>query len=215
LKAGRWFRGLSADFQDQLLLGATLMTISAEQRLFSRDDPPSGLYAVLDGALRITAIRERGKEVLLMMAEPPMWFGEIAALDGEPHTHDLVASQDSLLLHVNQDVLEAIFAREPRYSRELARLMAGKLRMTLMGVEQLATLSPSARLARMLCVMSEGYGEWLERSLRQLEVRQEQLASMLYTLRQTVNQMLRDFEGQGILRLAYRPGSTSARTRSR
>jgi CRP/FNR family cyclic AMP-dependent transcriptional regulator len=84
--------------------------------------------------------------------------------------------------------------------------MAGKLRMILMGVEQLATLSPSARLARMLCVMSEGYGEWLERSLRQLEVRQEQLASMLCTSRQTVNQMLRDFEGQSILRLAYRPG---------
>jgi CRP-like cAMP-binding protein len=203
LRAGRWFRGLSDDFQERILRDADFTTVASGKRLFSRDDAPSGLYAVLDGAVRITAGAQDGREVLLMLAEPPAWFGELSLIDRKPHSHDATACQDSSILHLRDDALGPILAVEPRYWRDLARLMACKFRVALMGMEVTAMMPPAVRLARLLCLMAEGYGDWFERSLRQLEVRQEQLASMLFVSRQTVSQMLREFEGRGLIRLAY------------
>jgi CRP/FNR family cyclic AMP-dependent transcriptional regulator len=203
LKAGRWFRGLTEDFQERILANAAFVTLASGTRLFSRGDPPSGLYAVLDGAVRITTSAERGREMLVMLAEPPTWFGELSLFDRKPHTHDATADQDSAVLHLRTDTMGPILEEQPRYWRDLALLVACKLRTALLSMEVMAFMPPIARLARLLCLMAEGYGDWFERSLRQLEVRQDQLASMLAVSRQTVNQMLRELEARGAIRLAY------------
>ncbi|HEU4536791.1 MAG TPA: Crp/Fnr family transcriptional regulator, partial [Polyangiaceae bacterium] len=191
------------ELQDALVAAALPRRLAGGQRLFSRGDPPDGLYAVLDGAVRITATTEGGKEVLLTLIEAPTWFGEISVFDGRPRTHDAVADEDALVLHVPQGALDALLEREPRHWRDVGRLVAGKLRLALVTMEDIASLPLAARLARRLVLMAEGYGEWHDRSRRVLEVRQEQLALMLSTSRQTANQLLKDLAAQGLVRLAY------------
>lgn len=154
--------------------------------------------------MRITATTERGKEALLTLLEPPAWFGEISVFDGRPRTHDALADESALVAHVPQPALDAILGREPCYWRDVGRLVAGKLRLALITMEEIASLPLAARLARRLVMMAEGYGERHDRTTyRVLEVRQEQLALMLSTSRQTVNQLLKDLAAQGLVRLAY------------
>ena len=172
--------------------------------LFARGDLPSGLFAVLEGAIRITAAAPNGKEVLLAVVEPPMWFGEIAVFDGLPRTHDAVAAETSVVLHVPQEALDRILEREPRYWRDLGLLVASKLRLTFLAMEDTAVLSLADRLARRLLMSVERYGEWHDRTSRVVDLRQQQLATMLSTSRQTVNHLLKDLEGRGIVRLSYR-----------
>jgi CRP-like cAMP-binding protein len=203
LRAGRWFGGLEAELQGALVAAATLRPLAAGQRLFSRGDPSDGLYAVIDGAVRITAATASGKEALLTLVEPPAWFGEISVLDGHPRTHDAVADEASLVANVPQGALDDLLGREPRYWRDLGRLVAGKLRLALATMEDTASQPLAVRLARRLVMMAEGYGEWHDRSRRVLDVRQEQLALMLSTSRQTVNQLLKELAAQGLIRLAY------------
>ena len=203
LRAGRWFKGLPDELQRELLRAGVVRSLSPGQRLFSRGDPPDGLYAVLDGALRITATSDASKEVLLTLAEPPSWFGEIALFDGQPRTHDAIAGGESLVMHVPQQALDALLAAEPRYWRDFGLLLAAKVRLVFIALEESAVLPVAVRLARRLLLMAEGYGEWHDRSRRVIPVRQEQLAMMLSTSRQTVNQLLKDLEAQGTLRVAY------------
>ena len=59
------------------------------------------------------------------------------------------------------------------------------------------------RLAGLLVLLSERYGELHDRSARTVELGQEQLAAMLSSSRQTVNQLLKDLEARGLVRLAY------------
>jgi CRP-like cAMP-binding protein len=202
LMRGQWFSHLPVSLQDSLLTAARVRHLSAGQRLFQRGDPPCGLYAVLEGAVRVGAVNEQGKEALLSLVEPPHWFGEICLFDGQPRTHDAFAVGPCTLLHIPQTTLLAMLDQQPEHWRQLALLMSQKLRMTFINLEQLSLLPAPARLAHRLLMIAEGYGQ-LDEPRRVLQLPQEQLAAMLSLSRQTTNQILKDLQGQGILNLGY------------
>ncbi len=204
LRAGRWFGALPADFQSALLEASIVKTLAKGEWLFARGELPSGIFVVVEGGVRITATAPSGKEVLLALAEPPMWFGEISVFDGLPRTHDAVAAEESVVLQVPSAALDAILEGTPSYWRHLGLLLASKLRLTFMAMEDSAVLPMADQLARRLLMAVERYGEWHDRSSRVVDLRQEQLAAMLSTSRQTVNHLLKEFESAGIVRLSYR-----------
>jgi CRP-like cAMP-binding protein len=202
LDKGQWFSHLPVPLQDSLLAAARVRRLSPGQRLFKRGDPPCGLYAVLEGSVRIGAVSEQGKEALLSLVESPHWFGEICLFDGQPRTHDAFALGHCVLLHIPQTVLLRLLDEQPAYWRQLALLMSQKLRLTFINLEQLSLMPTAARLAHRLLMIAEGYGE-IDPPRRVLQLPQEQLASMLSLSRQTTNQILKDLQGQGIVNLKY------------
>jgi CRP/FNR family transcriptional regulator, cyclic AMP receptor protein len=203
LRTGRWFAGLPEPFQRGLLDAAVLRTLVVGERLFSRGDPPDGLYATLDGSIRVTGVTDAGKEVLLALAEPPGWFGEIAVFDNAPRTHDAIAHTAATVLRVPKPALEALLGATPTYWRDLGLLLASKLRLTFAALEDAIGLPLAVRLARRLLVTAGAHGEWSDRSRRVVDLRQEQLAAMLGSSRQTINTVLKDLEARGVVRVAY------------
>jgi len=201
LQGGHWFSALPAALQDALLEMAQVQRLDAGQRLFRRGDPPSGLYAVVDGAMRIGAVSASGKEALLTLIEAPYWFGEVSLFDGQPRTHDAFAEGASTLLLVPQAALLALLERQPQYWRDFALLMSQKLRLAFIALEQMSLLPAAPRLARRLLMIAENYGEGEPR--RVIHLAQEQLALMLAITRQTTNQILQELQAQGIVRLTY------------
>lgn len=202
LLTGEWFSQLPAALQDELLAMAQLRRLAPGQRLFRRADPPCGLYAVLEGAVRVGSISESGKELLLVLVEPPHWFGEISLFDGQPRTHDAFAEGQVTLLNLPQAPLLALLERQPQHWRDFALLMSQKLRLAFIALEEMSLLPAPQRLARRLLMITEGYGGLAGRR-RVIQLAQEQLAMMLALSRQTTNQILKDLEAQGALRLTY------------
>ncbi len=201
LNAGHWFSHLPEPLQHDLLSQASVRQLSAGQPLFRRGDPSCGLYAVLDGAIRVGAVSRNGKEALLTLVEPPYWFGEISLFDGQPRTHDAYAEGPTRLLQVPQTALLDLLERQPHYWREFALLMSQKLRLAFIALEEMSLLPAAPRLARRLLLITEGYGETGPR--RVIHLAQEQLALMLALSRQTTNQILKELEARGALRLTY------------
>ena len=102
LARGHWFSHLPPDLQRSLLGAARLRVLTAGQYLFKRGDPPCGVYAVLEGTVRISAVSAQGKEAVLSLVETPYWFGEICLFDNLPRTHDAMATGACRLLQVPQ-----------------------------------------------------------------------------------------------------------------
>ncbi|BBP74076.1 Crp/Fnr family transcriptional regulator [Pseudomonas gingeri NCPPB 3146 = LMG 5327] len=202
LLTGHWFSNLPAHLQDSLLAAAKGRRLTPGQRLFKRGDPPCGLYAVLEGSVRVGAVSEKGKEALLSLIELPYWFGEISLFDGLPRTHDAYAVGHTILLQVPQSVLLELLEEHPEYWRQFALLMSQKLRLTFIGLEQLSLMPAPARLAHRLLQIAEGYGE-LNHSRQLIPLAQDQLASMLSLSRQTTNQILQGLQDEGIVHLNY------------
>lgn len=146
------------------------------------------------------AVDASGKEALLTVAEPMTWFGEIALFDELPRTHDAIALEDALLMHVPQAALQQLLDETPRYWRYLALLMAQKLRMSFMNVEALTLMPAAQRLAARLLMIAEGYGGISTRH-RRIRLSQERLGAMLSLSRQTANQLLKELAARGVVRL--------------
>ena len=202
LLAGHWYSHLPAELQNSLLGMSRVRRLVPGHRLFQRGDPPCGMYAVLEGAVRIGAVNEQGKEALLSVVEAPHWFGEICLFDGQPRTHDAVSVGQCTLLHLPQAPLMAFLQEHPVYWRDIARLMSHKLRLTFINLEHLSLMPAPVRVANRLLMIAEGYGE-IEPARRVLQLPQEQLALMLSLSRQTTNQILKDLQAQGLVQLAY------------
>ncbi|MGE8489521.1 MAG: Crp/Fnr family transcriptional regulator [Paraburkholderia nemoris] len=202
LERSAWFRSAPAAMQAQLIEAGRVERLAAGQRLFTRGDSDDGLYCVLDGLVRIGAASSAGKEALLAVIEPVNWFGEIALFDNRPRTHDAYAERDSELFHVPRAALVALLERTPAYWHLFGLLLTQKLRLAFDAIEEAALLPAAQRVARRLLLMAGGYGEpgALRRVLR---VPQEDLAMMLALSRQTINQVLKQFETQGALKLGY------------
>jgi CRP-like cAMP-binding protein len=169
----------------------------------SRGDAPDGLYAVVSGGIRVSGLSESGKEAVLAVVEPPQWFGEIAVFDRLPRTHDGVAVVDTVALHVPAPALDQMLTENPGWWRELGLLVTAKLRLAFVMMEDMALMPLAPRVARRLVLMAEAYGEFSDRSRRVVKARQDMLAAMVSASRQTVNQVLKDFEARGLVKVAY------------
>lgn len=138
--------------------------------------------------------------MLLTVAEPVTWFGEIALFDGQPRTHDAIALDDTLLLHVAQHALLAMLDATPQYWRLFALLMAQKLRLSFLTVESMSVMSAAQRVAARLLMIADGYGG-ISAGRTRIRLSQEKLAAMLSLTRQTTNQLLKALQADGIVRL--------------
>ncbi|WP_144152052.1 Crp/Fnr family transcriptional regulator [Paraburkholderia sp. BCC1885] len=202
LERSAWFRAAPETLRTQLLQLGRVERLQAGGRLFMRGDPDDGLYCLLDGLVRISAASFAGKEALLAVIEPVNWFGEIALFDGLARTHDAYAERDSVLFHLARAELVALLERAPQHWRWFGLLLTQKLRLAFDAIEEAALLPAAQRVARRLLLMAGGYGE--PGVLRRvLKVPQEDLAMMLALSRQTINQVLKQFEAQGALQLRY------------
>jgi CRP-like cAMP-binding protein len=207
LQSGRWFRQLPPAFADALVGMGQLRHLQAGEVLFLRKSPPCGLYAVITGSVRISGhdgALEAARETLLVLLGPPAWFGEIAVFDDAPRTHDAHAHEPTTVLQVPHHELQSWLDQHPRYWRDLGLLMADKMRLAFVNLEEQTSLSASQRLSRRLLLMARGYGLGANEhaTRRVLAITQEELAHMLGLTRQTTNQLLHDLRDKHIVRVS-------------
>jgi CRP/FNR family transcriptional regulator, cyclic AMP receptor protein len=199
LKSSDWFAALEPAFQQVVLASSRVMVLAAGEPVFHRGDQSDGIYCVLSGAVRFSAIAQSGEESTVALAEAPEWFGEIALFDGGVRSHDALADVISTVLHLPLRHLTRILASDPGAWRHLGRLLVRKLRVALSLLEDMALEPPRVRLARCLINLLERYGQRKAKSPYRVRVSQERLGMMLSLSRQTVNELLRQMEQESIL----------------
>lgn len=200
LRSGQWFSTLPQEFQDELVALSRVIRLAPGQSLFTRGAPADGLYAVVEGCIRISVVSDDGREAILNLFEAPHWFGEVSLFDGQPRTHDAQAEGEAVLVHLLQEPLLKLLGRSPRYWEEMGRLMTHKIRHLLTLFDDAALQPAQVRLARRLLAISGSYGE-VAGGTQSIRVSQEQLGQMVGVTRQTANLILRGFEADGMLRL--------------
>ena len=203
LRSGAWFGSISPALEAALLDMATLKRLQPGEHLFFRGDAADGLYAILEGSLRVSGVTEAGKEAILSIVDSPNWFGEIALFDQLPRTHNAAAEGPTTLLHVPASGLSDLLQRQPQYWRDLGVLMALRLRLVMIGLEDLALLPAEGRLARRLVWLVETSSLGQGTGPCVVPISQTQLGMMLSLSRQTTNQVLQSLQDQGVLRVAY------------
>ncbi len=203
LKKGQWFSQISPALQSRLLEEATVHKLMANQVVFSRGESFNGLFAVINGMVKIVGYgaNDSGKESLLALLEAPEWFGELSFFDKQVRPYDAWAVADATILQLTPHALEAILKENSDYWREFSLLLIHKLRMTYAVIEH-ALVSPTiSRLAYRLLMMVNNSAGSSPVARRVLTISQDQLAHFLAVSRQTTNQLLKSLEQQSVIKL--------------
>lgn len=199
-----WYSQLEPSFQQFILEHSHMLEVLKDQSIFLSGDTFNGLYAVLEGAVRLGYIDIQGKETVAAIAEPIMWFGEISLVDQQPRSHDAIAVQKAVILHLPSANLQLLLQQHPQFWFHIAQLTSQKLRFAFLELISFQTQNIKRRLAQRLLFILNGYGNHLSIEQNSIHLSQEQLAQMLVCSRQTVNQELQELEKQGVLKVAFR-----------
>lgn len=202
LSANPWFASLAPAVRAQMVGQAELGRLRHGEMLFRQGDAASGFYGLVSGTLKMSTLREDGKEAILAVIEAGIWFGEISLIDGQPRTHDATAFGNVEVLLLPRPVFDVLMERAD-FARAVAALLAGRIRL-LYGIVEDATLrSPRARVARRLLLLACGGTALSPRVRARVPVSQEALAMMLGVSRQTLSKELRLLAHEGIIKLGY------------
>lgn len=197
-----WFGALPGELGLQMIARAELVRLRPGEMLFRQGDAPTGLYGLVSGTLKMSSLREDGREAILAVLETGIWFGEISLIDDLPRTHNATAIGPVEVLVLPRSAFDALMARAD-FARAVAQLMAGRIRL-LYGIVEDATLrSTRARIARRLLLMARGDVTLSPLKRPRVPVSQEGLAMMLGISRQTLSKELRLLSEQGAIVLGY------------
>lgn len=198
-----WFNSLGAPFQDALLAHGRFRQLDPGQHLFAADSADTGLYFVLEGCISVQSRDRDGAAPVLIVLGAGHWFGELAMLDPQARTHDAVALDACQVWHVARTAIEAWLDAHPRHWRDVARLLAGKLRVAFEVIDSELRAPMTQRVARRLRMLSQGWGWQDARPARRLVLSQDLLARMLGGSRSSVNKSLQALQEAGAIRLSY------------
>ena len=204
LENNHWYSKLPNTFQSFILEKGRLLSINKDQTVFNSGDVFNGIYAVLEGSIRLGYIDIEGNEAIAAIAEPIMWFGEISLVDQQPRSHDAIALQKAVVLHIHGLELIELLKIHPEFWFHIAQLTSQKLRFAFLELIAIQTQTIHQRLAQRLIFILNGYGNHIEIENNIIHLSQEQLAQMLVCSRQTINQELQTLEKQGIIRLSFK-----------
>lgn len=195
LSGDAWFGALPPDRRDALILNGRTSRAADGAGIYATGDPPNGLWAVLEGQVRLKHYPSPGLESLALALTPGNWFGEVSAIDGGPRPHDAIAHGSVRLLHVTMPALARLAVAMPLIYHDLGKLACRHERIALEFIAQIG-LPPRSRIARSILTRTTA-------DAPDLHLRQEDIAVMLGLSRQTMNRQLAAMAALGMVRLSY------------
>lgn len=214
------FRGLAEAELAGLAAHVVRRRYARDEVVFLQGAPGDGLYIVARGHVGISRQGPAGDELLLALAGPGEYFGELALFDGAPRSAGATALEECRLLVLPRDAFRAYLETYPTALWTCLAVVVGQLRRLTAVADDLALLDLRPRLARCLLRLAQqgavaltasqqgavtvaggqpasgraGWGEGLH-------ITQQHLANMLGATRERVNKQLQALAEEGLIAL--------------
>jgi CRP/FNR family transcriptional regulator/CRP/FNR family cyclic AMP-dependent transcriptional regulator len=200
------FSGLS---QEQLEAVADCLqrrSFDERQVIVRRNEPGDALYIIASGKVKVSYPASNGNgdegETILAVLSPSDFFGELAVLDGEARSADVIALEPTNLLMLTGADVSAIINRYPAIALALLKQLAGRLRRSTEWIRVLSSQDVYGRIAAQLLYLAQTHGYDLpagEGRLIRLRLTQNDLASLVGASRESVNKAMGYFKNKGYI----------------
>jgi len=195
------FGKLPADVQAKIAQQMRPVSFGSGQQIFSRGDPGTEMYLVLEGRVRLSIISLDGRELAFTHAAPGDIFGEIATLDGGARTADATAVSAVKALSLSRAQINTFVETSPAFAKAAIDLLCRRLREGDQQLEVIALHRIEVRLARyLLSAVRQQHGAAPPKSPAiSLGISQGELALVLGASRPKVNAALMMLEDTGAI----------------
>lgn len=204
LTSNAWFAALPEDVRDEVTARLRLRTARSGETIFARGARPDGIFAVIEGIVRVSGVARDGRETVLDFYGVGEWFGETATLSGEPRYFSAAADGDALVAHLRLADTEELLASRPAFSRAMLALEARRIVILLHALEQYSVLPMEQRLAARLLMLAGRFGKQTPRGLEiTIELTHDTLARLIGSSRPRITRMLNRWRQAALIEHHY------------
>lgn len=172
---------------------------AAHEQIIDRQSASRDLCFVVDGKVRVVNYSLSGREVTLDDLGPGQYFGELAALDGQPRSASVMALTSCLIAALPPDVFVGLVERHTGIALHVLRHLAGIVRNSTDRIMDLSTLAANNRVqADLLRQARTAMTGDNTAAIHPIPVHGD-IASRVSTTRETVARVLNDLARQGIV----------------
>ena len=192
------FAGLDDDELAHVARLVRTRNVRRGEIVVGHQDDTRDVYFVLNGAVRVTIYSQDGRFVTFREAEAGTSFGELAAIDGQPRSANVVAACDVCVGHISAGNFREVVSRYPSVSLATLRKLTALVRSLSERVGE-GVLPVPVRICRELIRLGEhtrnGRGAVLRPAPRRAE-----LASRVSTHREAVSRLISELAREGLIR---------------
>lgn len=197
LRKFTFFTSLSDTQLEEISNALQIRHIEPSEVVCHKGEASDGLYLVISGRLQIIEIAEDGREIGLNYIEPGALMGELSVIDGLPRSADIVAIEHSIVGCLPQKSAHALFYTIPEMAEVMMRHLAGMVRTANQQRVILSIPNAYQRVyAHIINLAQPIAGSLL--IVKNLP-KQQQMAIMLNTSRETVSRAISELESEGIV----------------
>jgi CRP-like cAMP-binding protein len=204
----RLFEKIDAHELSVMAASMGLRRYRAGEVIFHQGDPGDTLHVVVSGAVKRVLPSPNGEEAILATLRRQACFGELALIDQGPQSTTAIALELTETVSVPRATFMDLIGVHACAREVLLETMASELRRLTGRVEALFFLDVPGRVADVLVGLSVEHGRALEAgagtpagSVRiDGRLTQGDLAAMVNSSRQSVNQALAELGSEGIVR---------------
>jgi len=187
---------------DALAARTHVRNFSQGQIICHEGDQGHDLLVLEKGRLRVSRFTVTGKEVVLATLEPTTAVGELALLDGEPRSATITAQRLSSVRLMSRTVFLEMLHQEPGATEGLLRTLAMLVRSGNERHLDVLGLDALGRLTKWLLTRATAKGiSGPEGLIVPMDRTQGELAAELGMTRVRLNQIIRQLEAQGLVRV--------------
>ena len=169
--------------------------------IFLEDSEGEQCFFVVQGSVKVTRLSKDGREVILAMLNEGEFFGEMALLDGESRSANVIALEETEVLTLNREDFLVVLHDYPQIAIQLLKEMAHRLRKSDRQIASLSLSDAEKRIA--LCIIrfadEQGIIKRGQVSIPKMPIQQD-IANMAGTSRETVSRAINLLEKEHFIK---------------
>jgi CRP/FNR family transcriptional regulator len=168
--------------------------------IFVQGEQGERCFAIVVGAVKISAYHPDGREAVMAVLGPGDVFGELSLFDNAARSADATAIEDTELLSLDTAAVTDAISAHPELAISLLRVLGRRLRHTNEALQDIAFFDVPGRVARRIADLADTHGEQTSDGvLIELPLSQENLAQMVGATRESVNKALSLLKRRGLV----------------
>lgn len=118
--------------------------------IVGQDESGSSMYLLSSGRVKVSLASPEGKELVLNYLEAPTHFGEMALVDAQRRSADVIAVTDVELFAIDAKDLSAAIQLQPKLALSIIATLSRRLRHTNARLEDMAFHDATHRVMRVV-----------------------------------------------------------------
>jgi CRP-like cAMP-binding protein len=172
------------------------------EQIIDREAESRDVFFVVKGRVRVVIYSIAGREITFDDIDAGRYFGELAALDGEPRSANVMALRPTTVAIMSPTLFHELLVAHPALATKVLTRLVGIIRTCTNRIMDLSTLGANNRVhAELLRLAKPGLRDDNTAWIKPVPIHGD-IASRVSTTRETVARVLSDLARKGIVKRA-------------